>query len=1559
MDPSPSGAEGTPTLPPPRRRDPGDPDATLPTPPPAPGSSPDVDVTAFTPPPPAADPNATVPPPPAADPNATVPPPPPAAAERAAALWAATLAANPGARDPGLTLKAPPAGAAPGPDTEARLGSRVGVEIAQDDAVGDGADYVVEERLAQGGMGAIFRARQRTFGRDVALKRVLPHLEGRPEVEERFLAEALVTGRLEHPNIVPVHDLGRASDGRLYMGMKLVRGETLADLLAREPPTTPERLRRVLEVLQRVCDALAYAHSEGVLHRDLKPSNVMVGAFGEVQLMDWGLAATTEEVRAAAGGGPAGTPCWMSPEQANDEVDRIGPAADVYLLGGMLYAALTGTAPHRGGSLISVLAAACRGEVEPPSERAPDREVPADLEDLCRRALDPDPARRPESAAAFGDALARHLTHAEALRLIHRARRLLGEGEAGRRTAELVRAETLLGQALELWPESEEARADLNRARYLQADLALERGEARAADELVARLEPGPGLDEARLQSLRQAVRRQRTRRRNQLVTAVVTGVAALGLYGLWAEAVGRRIEGEADAAEARAEVPRVAGEAWEALREPDGAAAAARALGRLDSLERRAGADYGPGPALRLAVAWDDLRRGDPDGALDRAGDLLGGRRRRELVDALRERARAGDPRGAAARWREASAGAGTASTAADRSAAALVEAALLLVDGGRVIAPGPLPDARGLPVVRGDPRSGLAATLADREPSLVVGLEGAIRPGLEVSGRGEAGRRRLVVVAREVGPGPGEGRVRWRFPPAPPLDWAGGPAEPHPPMVVRGPDGALRVAVARGSEVLFLDPTRGVVVARRRLHDRVAGLLPAGEGGVLVAQQAGRGRGRALLLPASAEGWGARPVAGDDLRYRHVHAQRELGRWVVDPADERPEDHPARLRDELARLDACAAWDPTHPYLEPMRVDRLLRLGGDPTPGLAARLVGADLSAWELSLEAERLEAAHGVARVGSLTLALADAAVTAWAREGANPGIAPGLSGSPALLLRKMAARAGESGDMERGRRLLDLSREVSAVVEGDGLVLLPLERRWLERRGRTDELAALGPYAERARLLGGVLGTPVGVAAGFDVALLVLWLVPVLLVLAGGAAALRTAAARREALRELGFRTAWSRVAGFATHPVLRVSHTFLAYLPRRQRLVFLALALLGLAALVYAQAALRALSVAAEAPFVLLGGRAGHPNAEEVLRAAGRSDDPGTRAAALRLRCEGRLMRGERTGELWRLLEELDAITGGDAFAANNSGLLLEGRGEREAALGRYAEAGASPGPAGAVGRYNAARLRGQPLPELPVVYRAYRRLGPERPMRQLAPTGDLLAALGVAPSPGRAFAAELAAIAGGGRRLLTFVSEDLGGGRGFFSDVLAGPALSPTTILEPGLLQGRLLLLALFVLVHLPFPARREDDPPGPRARRGLAVAGQLGNLVLPGTLWLARGRLRRGCLAAALGPFLVLLAVVGARGGLLHGVTLAAGPSPYPTASDAPVPLSEGMRTAAGLARVLLVGLYGAAWAHGVWALVGWARRRRATAGPPPASDAAASRADPGAPRPGPPGPS
>ncbi len=306
--------------------------------------------------------------------------------------------------------------------------------------------FAVVEELNRGGMGVILRGRDKSLHREVAIKVIRDQQS--PLQRARFIKEAQVTGQLEHPNIVPVHEFGVDEAGRLFFAMKLVRGRTLAEILAwhRDDPaaaTVEFPLTRLVGILIQVSHAVAFAHTRGVVHRDLKPGNIMLGDFGEVMLMDWGLAKVgvagavggeTLDEGAAGGGAPAasdstaalvvadgdssaqrraprldvtqdgaviGTPAYMAPEQAAGLVSRIDARSDVYALGAILYEFLTLAPPVAGGDIDEVLRNATLNHIVAPHLRAPGRNVPKDLAAVAMKALAADPEDRYPGAAAL------------------------------------------------------------------------------------------------------------------------------------------------------------------------------------------------------------------------------------------------------------------------------------------------------------------------------------------------------------------------------------------------------------------------------------------------------------------------------------------------------------------------------------------------------------------------------------------------------------------------------------------------------------------------------------------------------------------------------------------------------------------------------------------------------------------------------------------------------------------------------------------------------------------------------------------------------------------------------------------------------------------------------------------------------------------------------------------------------------------------------------------------------------------------------------------------------
>jgi serine/threonine protein kinase len=253
-----------------------------------------------------------------------------------------------------LTLTAPPA-LKPEPDNAVPTALYVSAL-----SVPSIPGYQILQEIAHGGMGQVLRGRDPRLGREIAIKILRSDRRTDAELIRRFVAEAQICGQLQHPGIVPVHELGQMTDGNPFFTMKLVHGHTLAALLA-ERPNPWHELPRFYRIFEQLAQTLAYAHSRGVIHRDLKPQNVMVGQFGELQVMDWGLSkvlGTADEpmrmarkfdgyeTLATQDGAVFGTPTYMAPEQARGEIDRLDERCDVFALGGILCEILTGHPPY-------------------------------------------------------------------------------------------------------------------------------------------------------------------------------------------------------------------------------------------------------------------------------------------------------------------------------------------------------------------------------------------------------------------------------------------------------------------------------------------------------------------------------------------------------------------------------------------------------------------------------------------------------------------------------------------------------------------------------------------------------------------------------------------------------------------------------------------------------------------------------------------------------------------------------------------------------------------------------------------------------------------------------------------------------------------------------------------------------------------------------------------------------------------------------------------------------------------------------------------------------------
>jgi tetratricopeptide (TPR) repeat protein len=442
------------------------------------------------------------------------------------------------------TLAGPPAGA-PQAATD-RSGSR----------------FQVVRPHARGGLGEVFVAIDQELHREVALKEIQEQRANDPDSRARFLLEAEVTGGLEHPGIVPVYGQGTYPDGRPYYAMRFIRGESLeealdrfhrADSSGRDRGERELALRGLLGRFVAACNAVAYAHSRGVLHRDLKPANIMLGPFGETLVVDWGLAKTVasrdegkgpdqllrpvsgEDARTTRLGQAVGTPAFMSPEQM---IGQPGPASDVYGLGATLYALLTGKAPVEAENLLALLEKAQRGDIVPP--RRVKRAVPRALESICLKAMALAPESRYASARDLADDVERWLAD-EPVRA-HRDRLAARVGRWARRHRPLVAGcVALLGTAVvalalstvlvsRAWDSTEQARLS-EAAQKEDAERARTRAEADALRASQAEQKALDHAGRAERAGKRAAAEGRRARKVSQMFTGLFESADPLGIH--------------------------------------------------------------------------------------------------------------------------------------------------------------------------------------------------------------------------------------------------------------------------------------------------------------------------------------------------------------------------------------------------------------------------------------------------------------------------------------------------------------------------------------------------------------------------------------------------------------------------------------------------------------------------------------------------------------------------------------------------------------------------------------------------------------------------------------------------------------------------------------------------------------------------------------------------------------------------------------------------------------------------------------------------------------------
>lgn len=419
--------------------------------------------------------------------------------------------------------------------------------------------YELVRVIGEGGFGEVWEAKQTNLRRSVAIKRLKLDDKKRKPIDantkaimvESFHCEAFTTATLDHPNIVPIHDLGVDDQGRPIIAMKLVKGTPWNKMLQDDWARLPEQdyLAKHLPILIQVAQAVAFAHSRGLIHRDIKPSQVMVGEFDEVLLMDWGLSVAVDEEAhrthkdhfipmvapsLVTASNPAGTVAYMAPEQTLQAANQLGPWTDVYLLGATLYNLLTGKTPHQG-KMATAYSQAAGGHIVPFEESAPDRNIPRELAELALEAMVPDLRERSLSAKAFVQRLKDFLTgasnRAQSVEIAAGIRQMLEDGKGRLSYQKYTEAISRLRQAQALWRQNPDLPPLEENLCGGFAEAAIETGDLSLAQILVMQMPKGARRDEldAKAAARIRQIGEQRTRRRITTAALVVLSILAIG----------------------------------------------------------------------------------------------------------------------------------------------------------------------------------------------------------------------------------------------------------------------------------------------------------------------------------------------------------------------------------------------------------------------------------------------------------------------------------------------------------------------------------------------------------------------------------------------------------------------------------------------------------------------------------------------------------------------------------------------------------------------------------------------------------------------------------------------------------------------------------------------------------------------------------------------------------------------------------------------------------------------------------------------------------------------
>ncbi|PHS01144.1 MAG: hypothetical protein COA78_22980 [Blastopirellula sp.] len=376
------------------------------------------------------------------------------------------------------------------------------------------SDYRIIDILGEGGMGTVYAADQLSVRRRVAIKTLKRGKGEKADDRTKFLTEAILTGFLDHPNIVPIHELGQTGDGSLFYSMKLVSGTPWNEIIRKK--TEAENL----DYLMRTADAMAFAHSRNVIHRDLKPENIMLGEYGEVLVMDWGLAVDLSRNEHFNMGG---TPAYMAPEMAKGPLERIGKTSDIYLLGAVLYEIVTGYPPHAAKTVTACLIAAAQNTIVRSDSKNK-------LKQIALKAMSTSPKLRYNSVASFQEAIREYQSHAQSLVLSVRAASDLDQAKTEKSYELFSRAIFAFRDATDLWAGNDQARKGLKEARLAYAQCAFEKEDF---DLGIQNLDPGDPDERPLFDQLTHSSKesKQRTKRlRTARLTAV--GLILVSLLG-------------------------------------------------------------------------------------------------------------------------------------------------------------------------------------------------------------------------------------------------------------------------------------------------------------------------------------------------------------------------------------------------------------------------------------------------------------------------------------------------------------------------------------------------------------------------------------------------------------------------------------------------------------------------------------------------------------------------------------------------------------------------------------------------------------------------------------------------------------------------------------------------------------------------------------------------------------------------------------------------------------------------------------------------------------------